>query len=365
MQGTGERTRPAFRVAQGALFRDGPMRCLRYGPIAAVVMMATCSARAEAPPPLRPPPTTEEDFKERPRQVKELIKEADAAVARLDIARARELWFQIRELERSQVAICQLGQLSLRLGRWADAAAELSQCFREMRPPANARERMFYEQRRADLVAARRHVAAVTVQVSDPGAEIFVDDRRVGVSPLELPVFVTAGQHRLAARLGGTQAEVVITAEEGTEQTARIVLPTVQAAAPAGAPASRARAVPAHTPEPSAWPPRWQTVAVLAAPVALGALGVGAVAAANGEAGERDAIAARLRSENPHDCPGGPGCDAFTAADGRARTWTAVAVTSFVGAGLAAVGAAVYLLTPLGQVRVQTGGTSVHMVAAW
>jgi hypothetical protein len=343
------------------------MRRSLYGPVTALVMMLTCSAMADAPPPSRPPPTADKDLENRPRQVKDLLKEADAAVRRYDLPRAREIWLQVRELEHSQVAICTLGQLDTRLARWTDAAAELSQCFVEMRLPANAKERMFYEQRRADLVAARRHVAAVTVQVSDPGAEVLVDDRRIGVSPLKLPAFVTAGKHRIVAKLGGTQAEQSITAEEGTEQTVRLVLPAVHVAAsspPAGPRAGSALAPPPPK-KPSAWPPRWQTVAILAAPVALGAFGVGALTAANHAAGERDAIAVRIRSENPHDCPDGPGCDAFTAADGRAKTWTAVTVGSFVGAGLAAAGAAVYLFTPLGQVRVKTGGTSVQIAAAF
>jgi hypothetical protein len=348
------------------------MRRLPYALIAALVMMLECPAMADAPPSSSPFP------KPRPRQVQKLLDEANAAVRGLDIARARELWAQVRELEHSSVSICQLGQLDRRLGRWTDAAAELSQCFEEMPLPKDARQRATYETRRADLVAVRQLVGAIVVNVSDPGAEIVVDGRRIGVSPLKLPVFVNPGTHRIVAKLGGTQAEEVVAVEAGAEKTARLVLSaaatpavgTTHAAAPPLAPRAD-RSGPAPLPSKSgAWLPRWQTVAVVAAPIALAAGGVAALLAANGASEDRDAAIRRIQlgtTQVNRNCPGAGGpCKDFTAADGRLKTMTALSVVSFAGAGVATLGA-VYVLYPAGKtpVRVGIGGSSVVFDGSW
>jgi hypothetical protein len=46
-------------------------------------------------------------------------------------------------------------------------------------------------------------VARVRVEVDAPGAEVLVDDVKVGVAPLAEPLEVDAGEHRVVARLEG------------------------------------------------------------------------------------------------------------------------------------------------------------------
>ncbi len=105
-----------------------PATCFPLGTALFLVLFATAYARAAAPP-------------ERSRPVEELIREAEAAVARLDIARARELWAEVYEIERSNVAICTLGELDERLERWAEAVVELSRCVGHMPAPRTKEER--------------------------------------------------------------------------------------------------------------------------------------------------------------------------------------------------------------------------------
>ncbi|WP_434042795.1 MULTISPECIES: hypothetical protein [Sorangium] len=127
-----------------------------------------------------------------------LVREAEAALDRLDIARGRDLWAQIYDIERSTVGICQLGQLDRRLGRWVDAAEELTRCVQGMRPPATTRERRLHDTRHADLAAVRREVAQIHVFAPAGAAPVLVDGRLVDESG---QIYVAPGQHEVAAAL--------------------------------------------------------------------------------------------------------------------------------------------------------------------
>lgn len=63
------------------------------------------------------------------------------------------------------------------------------------------------EQGRADadvlIRSAAPYVASLTVRVSEPGATVFVDDERAGVTPLAEPLLVDIGKRRLRASKAG------------------------------------------------------------------------------------------------------------------------------------------------------------------
>ncbi|WP_437755302.1 hypothetical protein [Sorangium sp. So ce1389] len=132
----------------------------------------------------------------RSREVQQLIEEAEKAAKRLDLARARELWARVNELEPSTMAVCQLGVFDLRLGRLEEAAAELSTCVAQMPTPTNDVERRRHEVRRADLAAVRQRVAELHVSAPPGTARLLVDGREVRAGG---PVFVAPGQHEVTA----------------------------------------------------------------------------------------------------------------------------------------------------------------------
>ncbi|WP_437957279.1 hypothetical protein WME76_39105 [Sorangium sp. So ce119] len=171
----------------------------------------------------------------RSREVQERIEEAEKAAKRLDLARARELWARINELEPSTMAVCQLGVFDLRLGRLEEAAAELSTCVAQMPAPTNDIERRRHEVRRADLAPVRQRVAELHVSAPPGTARLLVDGREVSAGG---PVFVAPGQHDVTAT--GKQGQVARALVQVTAGQSRRVALAFVAPKAAGAPA-RAR----------------------------------------------------------------------------------------------------------------------------
>ena len=70
----------------------------------------------------------------------------------------------------------------------------------------------------ASLERLQRRLARVTVNVNLPGAEIYIDDSRVGLSPLKEPVKISVGRRRfVAVKQGYPDAERVVDVASGDE----------------------------------------------------------------------------------------------------------------------------------------------------
>jgi hypothetical protein len=72
------------------------------------------------------------------------------------------------------------------------------------------------------LTALRERVASVKIVVNRKDAEVFIDDVKVGTSPIEAPVLVNVGGHRVSARTsyGSTDTEVIDVAGGDTASVA-------------------------------------------------------------------------------------------------------------------------------------------------
>ncbi|XXY47150.1 tetratricopeptide repeat protein [Sorangium sp. So ce269] len=173
------------------------------------------------------PPSGAEQPPTRPAHIQKLVREAEAAFDRLDIALARQLWAQIHELEHTNVAMCQLGQLDRRMDRWVDAVDELERCVARMEPPETPREQRLYETRHEDLAVARQHVAEVAV-LAPPGATaVLVGGRRVDKTGR---IYVAPGQHEVSAALpDGQVVSTTVSAPAGESRTALLAPPAATA----------------------------------------------------------------------------------------------------------------------------------------
>jgi len=92
-----------------------------------------------------------------------------------------------------------------------------------------------------EMAALARRVATVTVSADVPGAEVWVDDTRVGTTPLRAPLSLNAGQHRISLRHAKyPQRSRRVTAVGGGTERVELSLrdeaagPAVPGAAPSG-----------------------------------------------------------------------------------------------------------------------------------
>ncbi|WP_437975094.1 hypothetical protein WMF11_44615 [Sorangium sp. So ce295] len=291
------------------------------------MLFAAATAHAAGPP-------------ERSRPVKELIREAEAAVARLDIARARELWVEVYEIERSNVAMCTMGQLDARMGRWAEAMVELSQCVDQMPAPRTKQERSLYERRHADLARARTRVGEM-VLVPAPGVVGMLVNGR-GVKHGSSRVYVPPGQHEVTA-VGedGQVARTSVKVEAGESKPVPLTLdkptlaPEDRAQAPPG-PRAPGPAAPKGPPQGAARPGPDLRIVTTGAMGSVGFLvtGVMCLQSAQGYALEAKAAWARAGEGGPVRSmpPLGYNEMVDTAATGK--------LMSFLGTGSLIVGAA-------------------------
>ncbi|XXT16782.1 hypothetical protein WME94_41780 [Sorangium sp. So ce429] len=206
------------------------MRRLLYSPILALVLLLECpiSAAAEPPLPRRPAPTkAEQDLQE---QARRLVNEGR-------IADARDVHLTLWRLTGSASDAFNVGMLSFRLHEFATAAEFLTIYFDRVGTPEAPKIwvppgfKDNYELARANFAEARRHIGALEVRVSESGADVLVDGRQVGVSPLTSPVFVAPGQLVRANA-----------AADGRQQAHRRVLAMSSGGCPGGArPATRSR----------------------------------------------------------------------------------------------------------------------------
>ncbi|WP_437950876.1 hypothetical protein WME98_08800 [Sorangium sp. So ce296] len=177
-----------------------------------------------------------------------LQRSADRAVAEGQLAEARDLWLQLWQLEPSEKAACNVGQLSFRIGDMPRAAEFLTACLERTPAPADAGARERHQSRALDLARAKQAVGALTFAVPR-GAELSVDGRPVGRAPLGRAVFVAPGAHRVRAALGEAAQETTVEVRAGDAR--QVVL---DPAAPTDTGAAAAR--PPARVEPGAAAPR-------------------------------------------------------------------------------------------------------------
>ncbi len=90
-----------------------------------------------------------------------------------------------------------IAQVAISLGRFARARTALETYLAEGKEELAATRKQEVE---ADLEMLRGRTAHLVVRVEPAGAEVLVDDLVVGTSPLEAPLLLEAGEHRVVVR---------------------------------------------------------------------------------------------------------------------------------------------------------------------
>ncbi len=243
------------------------------------------------------------------------------ASKRLDEAEPlyREAW----ELQQSYEIASNYGALELELGKPRLAAELLGRAVSQFPVRGRPEERAALEARHAE---ARKLLGALRMKVSAPGAEVLVDGRAVGRSPLPAEVLVEPGTHVIEARLAGNvDAHLSLAVPRGSTFTVNLPL------APPPAP-RKLRAVPL----------------LVGAATGVAALAVGGalVGVAEKKSGDADTLHASLAAAGQSCALASPQCSQLHAASSSADTFGNTGLALFGVAGAAAVGTLTYVLWP-------------------
>jgi hypothetical protein len=244
-----------------------------------------------------------------------------------------------------------LGNVELELGKPRDAAEHLAFCLKNFPATGTAKQLEFIRGRFAE---ARREVASLRITVSVDGAELLVDGRSIGRSPLLDEVFVDPGSRTIEARLHGhNPARRSIEIERGA--SAEVVLAPRPLASREDRPASPAppavviprRAAPALRPWSRSPAAIYAGLSGIVVGVGVGVAGLSASnESAASAAAQREALArshglsACSRPENQARCEN---------LDGAYRsqgTFRALGIAGFATAGAASIATVMFALTP-------------------
>jgi hypothetical protein len=252
-----------------------------------------------------------------------------------------------------------LAACELKLGLHRDAAEHIAYFLRELKPDAPREKRMYAE---AGMREAQAKIEAVQVTVNVNGAEVRLDGKVVGRSPLLDPVFVMPGPHTFDAIADGFPiASASIDAKAAGMRDLALVLKRAEPPPP-----------PVVVVPPEARPV-WPAVVTGALAVGGLAVGAGLTVAANGKGTDVGMLGTQVGGRSACFAKA-PGCDALRDAAASRDMLSSVGLWSFVAggafaltaaglgmwAGMAPTKAAVHVVPLVGA-----GQAGVGMVGSW
>jgi hypothetical protein len=117
--------------------------------------------------------------------------------------KARELFEKLWNDRNTYDVALQLGQAEYHLGQYRNAAEHLAYGLATLPP----REKLETAERSRQILAlCRREVGTLDLRVKNKGAEILVDQKVVGITPLLTELYVEPGAHRFEVRLAAHQS---------------------------------------------------------------------------------------------------------------------------------------------------------------
>lgn len=164
-----------------------------------------------AAPAAAPDPTAE---------VKKRFESGLAAASAKNWKKAAEEFGKAYELKPLPQIAGNLGEAELNLGRYRDAAEHLEKFLREDSGATPAEKKAAKDW----LDQAKRKIVTFEITVAVPGADVLVDGKVVGKSPLPMKgVYVEPGKHTVEARAGEATDEKTDTYEAGWTRVIKLV----------------------------------------------------------------------------------------------------------------------------------------------
>jgi hypothetical protein len=266
--------------------------------------------------------------------------------------KAREFYALAYKQKADHSTLLLLAQAEAKSTRPRDAAEHLEVYLREAKT-ASADDRQTAQKLFEEVTAK---LATWYVKVSVDGADMYLDGKLVGKSPLAAPLFVEPNTHEIEARKEGflNEKDMLVAAPNTESETTLVMKPAPVVVKPTEI-EPKEKKIPEPPPPPS---PAWRTYGIIGggALTALGlGLGIGLSMSASGKGDEADAQLADLRRTTPNTysvCgpnqfqPNQTDCaqlaDTLSSQDARANG----AIFGFVLAGVGAVGTVGLILLP-------------------
>jgi len=322
-------------------------------------------AQAPEPPEYKPPD-----------DAAALFKQGNDAYRMKRWEEAYQAFWRAFDLKKAYDIAGNLGDVELILGKNRDAAEHLDFSLRNW-PAGQQSARKRTTER---LAEARAEVGTLNVSVDQSGAEVTVNGKSVGTSPITVPLFVDPGAVTVEAKLGDKTVSRTIAFDKGQEQTLTLELPTTSggagkssvtdaaAATPGAADAAtnaNANASASTTADTgAAGGPNVKTIGLIAsgAVAVVGAgMGVGFLMAKSSAADDVDSLRADVRNSlGPNGCasqPSSADCKDLADANDRAKRNATLSTIGFIGAGVGVAGVVTFLLLPNKQ---SSTATSVY-----
>jgi tetratricopeptide (TPR) repeat protein len=286
----------------------------------------------------------------------ELYKKGNEFYDKGKFADAETMYRAAFELRQSFEIAGNLGDVEMIQGKPREAAEHLALALREFPPSGKPAQKEALRKRLRDAASL---IGTVKVTVSAPEAEILIDDKPLGKSPIEREIYVDRGDHVIEARLAGHEpAKEKITATTGSTHDVSLTLKKIEAPKPPPKPVE-----PVETGSDA---PKKKNVIIIIGgamvSVAAVATGIGLTVAAN--SASDDALAQRkvlfdrkapfCNAYLPSDNITADQCKALHEALSDKDSYTNTAVVAYVIGGLAAAGTAVYALWPAPKNRKST-----------
>ncbi|MDI1435084.1 MULTISPECIES: PEGA domain-containing protein [Polyangium] len=251
-----------------------------------------------------------------------------------------------------------LGQSELQTGKPRDAAEHLELFVREAKSATSIEKQAAQKL----LDEAKGKLGTLVIHANVEGADVVVDGRAVGRTPLAAPVFVDPGSHEIEVKkFGFDPGKELLAVAPATESEMEFALAPLAAEPDKPEPEKKPKEEPKPPPLPS---PKWRTYGMIGGAgltvIGLG-LGVGLTMMANSKSDEADQQLMILRQTTPTTSglcgaggfvPNAAGCaklkDTLSSQDAAANG----AIAGYVIGGVAAIGTlGLFLLprTPLGR----------------
>jgi len=280
-----------------------------------------------------------------------MYRQALAVFKSQNFEEARKILLQLWSFRKTYDVASALAKTELKLELYRDAANHLQFCLDNFAPVSSKKTLDTIKEMLTEAVV---HVGTLRVKTNLDGAEIQIDGRAVGASPLKSPLYVDPGQHEVTVMLAGDKETEPIEVAAGKDLAVDIPLGHKAAKAPTTPSPAGTSVAPIKTspPAPTPYVPSEEPKRSVAPLIVGGAVfaaglgtGIGFLLASNSKQDDAKALAAQN---------GVYGCYSTASVDctNQKNAWESkdrdrnISTASFILAGAAAIAVPIYWFWP-------------------